>query len=841
MLLAAGTILLALVHAAAGLLRTGPTIVADESGYLFAARVLAGHGGGPLAGATYYHSGWSLLLTPTELLTSDPRAVFVTGLVLNAALAAAVAPLVHRILRRHLGVPARPAVAAALVSAAYPALHVLSSAALPEALLAVLVLVIALALAELASGGHQTRWGLGLGAALAYAFASHGRSVALVAAAMVAVAALRVRGRVGVRAIAASTTALVVGVLLAVLLDRWVRDAGYDGRPAAQPTRSPSSLADLGTSASAVRNLIGHAWYLAVATLGVLPLLLSRWRDATLRERLAGGGVAAWSSLLMLLGLLAVSAASLSEPTRADHLVYGRYTEAALPLLVGLGVAELLRRRPSRTETAWVAVGLLALTGAVALLRAGFEESAGPNRWNISALPVAPTGALGASVLAGAGVVAVTLVVALRLRLPPSLLGCGFLAVAAYGQLVPVGSAESSVYGEGWLDPAGVVPDGATVGVAPETVDPFGRYAYPWFVPGEIGLTRDADLVFADAAATARRRMDPGLARPVGSGHALPDEVIRGGRPPLGWRCPDPRLLRCSPVRLADQILEHVHLTQRQVAETRWDSKRGDRRTRQWPEAAAVSKITKVTSTCNICGWRERGFEGVSTASPRSARSAARSRATASSTGAGPSARSTTRRPPCSRPRPAWAALPRRMIERVDYTCSDYDLSMHSAMIQLDLQAIDLPDASLDVVLTPHVLEHVPDTDKALSELFRVMKPGGHVFLQVPIPQSVTKVPEEPEYHGDMTLVYFRFGWDLADKIRAHGFECSTLVTEELRDAAAAGTCPWTHEGSDCDVEDLMAGADASTMTVIASTKEAELHGFRPAYQFITFDCHKPA
>ena len=182
-----------------------------------------------------------------------------------------------------------------------------------------------------------------------------------------------------------------------------------------------------------------------------------------------------------------------------------------------------------------------------------------------------------------------------------------------------------------------------------------------------------------------------------------------------------------------------------------------------------------------------------------------------------------------------------KMLERVEYVCSDYDLSLHSAMIQLDLQDIDLPDASVDVVLTPHVLEHVPDTDRALSELFRVMRPGGHVFLQVPIPQAVTTVPTEPEYHGDRTLVYFRFGWDLADRIRSHGFACDTLVTAELRDAAAAGRHSWVHEGSDCDVDDLMAGADASTMTVIATTEQAKLLGFRPAYQFITFDCHKPS
>jgi hypothetical protein len=29
-------------------------------------------------------------------------------------------------------------------------------------------------------------------------------------------------------------------------------------------------------------------------------------------------------------------------------------------------------------------------------------------------------------------------------------------------------------------------------------------------------------------------------------------------------------------------------------------------------------------------------------------------------------------------------------------------------------------------------------------------------------------------------------------------------------------------------------------MTVVATAEEAALHGFRPAYQFVTFDCHKP-
>lgn len=294
-------------------------------------------------------------------------------------------------------------------------------------------------------------------------------------------------------------------------------------------------------------------------------------------------------------------------------------------------------------------------------------------------------------------------------------------------------------------------------------------------------------------------------------------------------------------MRLADQILEHVHLAARQIAETRWDRPAGDRRTRTWPEAAQASNLRGVTSTCNVCGWRGRGFEGVEHSE------------SALCPICGSIARDRflywcwTQRVPYD-PRavvletsPRMGGLYReRMSQRVHYTASDYDESMHKAVIKLDLQAVDLPDASVDVVLTPHVLEHVPDTDKALAELFRVLTPGGHVLLQVPVPQARTCVPAEPEYHGDNTLVFFRFGWDLADRIRSHGFACDTLVTSELRDAAAAGRHGWVHEGPDCDVDDLMAGADASTMTVVADAEQARLHGFRPAYQFVTFDCHKP-
>ena len=294
-------------------------------------------------------------------------------------------------------------------------------------------------------------------------------------------------------------------------------------------------------------------------------------------------------------------------------------------------------------------------------------------------------------------------------------------------------------------------------------------------------------------------------------------------------------------MRLADHVLEHVHLAHRQLAEVRWDSRRGDRRTRTWPEAAAASHLLRPRVRCNVCGWRGHRFSGVEHSE------------SALCPVCGSIARDRflywcwTRRTPYDPAAVVLETSPRlgelyreRMRARVDYTASDFDGSAHRATLTLDLQDLALPDACLDVVLTPHVLEHVPDPDRALAELFRVLRPGGAVLLQVPLPQSVTGRPAEPEYHGDRTLVHFRFGWDLAERVRAHGFACDVLVTSELRDAAARGSHSWVHEGDDCDVDDLVAGADAAGLTVVADDVQARRHGFRPAYQFVTFDCRKP-
>ncbi len=51
---------------------------------------------------------------------------------------------------------------------------------------------------------------------------------------------------------------------------------------------------------------------------------------------------------------------------------------------------------------------------------------------------------------------------------------------------------------------------------------------------------------------------------------------------------------------------------------------------------------------------------------------------------------------------------------------------------QEDIQALSFPDNYFDKVISCETIEHVPNPKKALAELYRVVKPGGRVYLTCP-------------------------------------------------------------------------------------------------------------
>ena len=176
------------------------------------------------------------------------------------------------------------------------------------------------------------------------------------------------------------------------------------------------------------------------------------------------------------------------------------------------------------------------------------------------------------------------------------------------------------------------------------------------------------------------------------------------------------------------------------------------------------------------------------------------------------------------------------MARWFDYTASDFDERAHKGSVQVDLQAIDLPTASLDVLMTAHVLEHVPDTDRALQEMHRVIAPGGWLILQVPVLQADTAPPVEPEFHGDNTPVFWRFGFDLTKRLRAQGFEAELLCTDELHELVRSGADGWPGDSSpEFDADAIVTGAILDDLVPVVSAEQAGRLGLRPAYMYLTW------
>ncbi|WP_212751907.1 class I SAM-dependent methyltransferase [Roseovarius arcticus] len=56
---------------------------------------------------------------------------------------------------------------------------------------------------------------------------------------------------------------------------------------------------------------------------------------------------------------------------------------------------------------------------------------------------------------------------------------------------------------------------------------------------------------------------------------------------------------------------------------------------------------------------------------------------------------------------------------------------LRAHLLQADVLTLPYDDQSFDVVMAAHVLEHLPDPQRALAEMVRVLRPGGMVFLCV--------------------------------------------------------------------------------------------------------------
>ena len=119
--------------------------------------------------------------------------------------------------------------------------------------------------------------------------------------------------------------------------------------------------------------------------------------------------------------------------------------------------------------------------------------------------------------------------------------------------------------------------------------------------------------------------------------------------------------------------------------------------------------------------------------------------------------------------------------------------AVHEGRRHEDAECLSFPDASMDLIVSCDVLEHVNHPTQTLREIVRVLRMGGEAVMTFPMDPHLessrrrAEVIEgavhhrlEPIYHGnplsaDGSLVFTDFGWDVLSALRDAGLTDANL------------------------------------------------------------------
>lgn len=116
-------------------------------------------------------------------------------------------------------------------------------------------------------------------------------------------------------------------------------------------------------------------------------------------------------------------------------------------------------------------------------------------------------------------------------------------------------------------------------------------------------------------------------------------------------------------------------------------------------------------------------------------------------------------------------------MKNIEYYSTDY-VGEFLADYKFDITQIDQESETFDIILCYHILEHILDDKKAISELYRVLKPNGKIYIQTPYKEgmiyedSSIVLPEERKIHfgqEDHVRVYSIKG--LKNRLEEIGFK----------------------------------------------------------------------
>ncbi len=111
-------------------------------------------------------------------------------------------------------------------------------------------------------------------------------------------------------------------------------------------------------------------------------------------------------------------------------------------------------------------------------------------------------------------------------------------------------------------------------------------------------------------------------------------------------------------------------------------------------------------------------------------------------------------------------------------------------IIKADATKLQFESESFDIVIANHILEHIPEDEKAIGEMYRVLKRGGLAILQVPYSEKLKHTIEE-RYINDPQKQERLFGQkdhvriyalsDYLERLKRNGFMVKILSPEHLQ------------------------------------------------------------
>jgi glycosyltransferase involved in cell wall biosynthesis len=113
---------------------------------------------------------------------------------------------------------------------------------------------------------------------------------------------------------------------------------------------------------------------------------------------------------------------------------------------------------------------------------------------------------------------------------------------------------------------------------------------------------------------------------------------------------------------------------------------------------------------------------------------------------------------------------------------------MDESITKVDITNISFHDEYFDLIICNHVLEHIEDDEKAMAELYRILKKEGYAILQTPYSSVLEKSEEDKsiqsneqrlEKYGQEDHVRI-YGLDLFTRLERAGFGLNIIKNDDL-------------------------------------------------------------